>query len=584
MFNSLQQVWEEDRTKHIAPQKELVEAYYNILHGFYEPLTKYAKENQDKYNEEKDLPIRYALKNLADKVYSEMDYKDLRQSTEKCWKYLSRLTSSTYCMMCDSLESRTRYADPKHWNTSTADLNKWALECGKYLTNSIDFMNFLENVQTTILTKDNSFEPKEKKGPKMDNVDKRLLTQTVRQCASDPVKCNSNIILQYYRIGLLTKLDVVNGAYIISISQALEKHFKDIQNLPTVNIQKETDEKDAKKSRLLNKKLLTNVSLKKRVLDVKSETGKTKPVNFATAGLSKFWTSYDEKEDIKFDLPTNSSLTKISSQVDDKLKLVDIKAYTWFQGSIRCPLAVNFGGTVRVAENLRDDPKTMERGLCNMLKASCCEERSFITYRDNWNEHSITLKVFYDAKMNARNFFINKFFPESIEERPERSKSCICANGKDDCPSLKGCKEKYDELGIKVKKAAQKGKGGFADYVINYNKCKNVINDYRLRFYCASCDSANSKFIDSKSKQVTVNTGSIENLIRSCIEKSYYEATTLSEMFKAYWEYGMKINPSMDLDPSGMFDSIKPIMEQSKSCHEYMVANENISLATNLNC
>jgi len=238
-------------------------------------------------------------------------------------------------MTCDSGESRIRFSNPKKWNISIVDLQKYSSYCGNYIKSFYGFLDYLSDLKILLKIKDP--EGTVIAMPKIPSTDDlRLLYYKNYFCGKSKTFCNSEVLLNQYYVGLLPKVDLDYFDFIRSMAISVKKNFSNpkYQEEEAKKIEAQEKKEDKKKLRILTAKQ----KMKRRILyPVFSEAKK---------GFSQLWEEYNPKQLLDFDI--NKTLIKDFSMADTKLPRMKFRKFHLFRRSKRCPLAQTFKGEVRV--------------------------------------------------------------------------------------------------------------------------------------------------------------------------------------------------------------------------------------------
>lgn len=290
------------------------------------------------------------------------------------------------------------------------------------------------------------------------------------------------------------------------------------------------------------------------------------------AGFSQLWDNYDSKSSIQFDI--DSQLIKSMTAADTTLPEINFDNFQLFRKSKSCPLAPLFGGELRVKRNNRGEANAKSRGICLMLKVSCCTETTFVNYRDNWDQGRISLQIYYNYTKNVQEFFFDKFIKFGVSEKPGKARACKSEKAR------AHCNEKWSTL----KKATEVAAKHLPEYLDNYRKCVKLVNTVRAKMFCISCDIQAKKHINIEKKEVTIKKEQFRMFVDSCWQYPILQFKYITPVFKAYFDYTTLIKPGSDLDLSSVEDGIGLIQTHVEECKKYVDDNnkKNGNAATDM--
>lgn len=566
MFTSLKSFWESDidpKDKQNKLRQHDINMNHVLRHKFRQ-VTDNAKEvlKEGKTLDPKD---QVSIEKLAHTMFTENDYADLQSRSKTCWSFLANLTKGNYCLACDVNEGRIRFQDPKKWRISLQDLHEYSLNCGPYIQIFNGFIEYVRDVQVLIKIKQPNFTFREP--PKaMDIDDLRLLFSKNWNCGQDVKKCQSNVLLKQYYVGLMTRVEMDYFNYIEDMAKGCVANFHNPKYL-------ESEEKEMIEQ--MKSELKAEKAVGRRLANKDTRRKLYPQYTLAKKGLSQLWQEYDKATAVEFDI--DETLTKSALQADTKLPQLDMSGFQLFRTSKRCPLAAVFGGEVRVKLNRRiGQANAKERGLCLMLEDSCCTETTFVNYRDMWGEGIINLQIYYKFIEDIKEFFLTKFPYLGVQKRPK----VVCKTEK----SKPECMKRWKHLHAMTKRATKI----LPQYLENYRKCIKTINDVRSKMFCFSCDITSKRFINKDRREVIVATDQFKQFVDNCWEYPTLEFEYMSPVFKAYFDYTMLVAPGSDLDLTATEENIFIIKKESKACKAYVdaqkKANKKVDLMSNPDC
>lgn len=288
-----------------------------------------------------------------------------------------------------------------------------------------------------------------------------------------------------------------------------------------------------------------------------------------SSGFNYLWNNYDSTDKLKFKLSSN--IFKDISTADNTLDVINMNNLNIFQVNKKCPMADIWYGTPqftgtqpRLNENIDSD------GLCPNLKSSCCEEKSFITFRDNWKYQLVGKTMVEKTLKNVYNFFIKDLTNvQYFAELPDKSRFCSDPTKKEECV------EKFSLISL----ANLKAQKGINDYIGNQEKCSETINKLKTQSFCSACDETSLNAIDVEKKEVKVSNSVINSIIENCYEAKFYSVNSMIEVGKAYFDYANLINKFMGIDSDEFDFSFNGIRTIVLECQKFMIGDNDKSKA-----